>query len=497
MTDLTAPLYVDDGTGPRPATADDIRGPAGADGTDGVDGQDGAAGQDGVDGVDGAPGAAGPDDVLVGHAVPSFAGEPAGRGLVWTGAGWARDTYATAAALAAGLAGKSNVGHGHAIADVAALQGTLDAKALAADLAAEQAARAAGDALALPKAGGTMTGALTLAGNPANALHAAPRQYVDAAIAALLNGAGGAYDTLKELQDLLVADEATAAGLAATVAGKLAAAANLSDLANAATARVNLGLNTAATHAHGDYDAAGAAAAAQAAAIAASQPASAVLAAIAALAPTAYGRALLELADAAALRAAAGLGTLATKNAVAVGDLSFDPATQAELDTVDAVHRLMMRFGVNLGGAAAAATWIMFPGSSAVSLLASGATAAAALYLDPARYAAPAGKTLKIKIAGTVMANAVTAPGTNFTIGLYPVTSWGGASGSQPTIATIGAAVASFAINAPAAGAHAAPSENEADFPAAGYYVLAFVTAGATAANSHLNIVGDLAWRHA
>jgi hypothetical protein len=70
---------------------------------------------------------------------------------------------------------------------------------------------------------------------------------ISTAINNLLNGAGAAYDTLKELQDLIVADESTASALSITVAGKLAKASNLSDLANPATARTNLGLGTMAT----------------------------------------------------------------------------------------------------------------------------------------------------------------------------------------------------------------------------------------------------------
>lgn len=160
-------------------------------------------------------------------------------------------------------------------------------------------AQATADA-ALPKAGGTMTGKIVLDGDPTQSLHPATRQYVLAEIAALVNGAPGILDTLGEIAAQLGTDESAVAALTATVAGKLSASLNLSDLTNAGTARTNLGLGTAATHAHGDYDASGAAAAAQAA----SQPLDSDLTAIAALTTTTFGRALLETADAAAARTA-------------------------------------------------------------------------------------------------------------------------------------------------------------------------------------------------
>jgi len=81
--------------------------------------------------------------------------------------------------------------------------------------------------LDLPKTGGTMSGAIAMGtnkitgmGDPTSAQDAATKAYTDLQINNLVNGAGAAYDTLKEIADLLVADESTAAALATTVASK-------------------------------------------------------------------------------------------------------------------------------------------------------------------------------------------------------------------------------------------------------------------------------------
>jgi hypothetical protein len=77
---------------------------------------------------------------------------------------------------------------------------------------------AAGAPLDSPAFTGVPTAPTAAAGT--NTTQLATTAFVQAVKNALLNGAGGAYDTLKELQDLLVADESTAAALATTVASK-------------------------------------------------------------------------------------------------------------------------------------------------------------------------------------------------------------------------------------------------------------------------------------
>jgi hypothetical protein len=72
---------------------------------------------------------------------------------------------------------------------------------------------------------------------------AARASALTAAVTGLVNSAPGAMDTLGEIAALLSSDESVAGALATTVAGKLAIASNLSDLANASTARTNLGVN--------------------------------------------------------------------------------------------------------------------------------------------------------------------------------------------------------------------------------------------------------------
>ena len=82
---------------------------------------------------------------------------------------------------------------------------------------------------------------------------AASKNYVDTAVAGVVDAAPAALDTLNELAAALGDDANFSTTVTTSIGEKLAKASNLSDLTNAATARTNLGLGTAATTASTAY----------------------------------------------------------------------------------------------------------------------------------------------------------------------------------------------------------------------------------------------------
>lgn len=80
-----------------------------------------------------------------------------------------------------------------------------------------------------------------------NTTQAASTAFVQTAVSNLVNGAGAALDTLKELADALGNDANFSTTITTSIGTKLTKSSNLSDLTSVSTARTNLGLGTIAT----------------------------------------------------------------------------------------------------------------------------------------------------------------------------------------------------------------------------------------------------------
>lgn len=136
-----------------------------------------------------------------------------------------------------------------------------------------------------------------------------------------------------------------------------------------------------------------------------------------------------------------------------------------------------------------------FLSSTFGNIAATGAAGSAsfAFSLDPADFAANA-RTTKLRMRSTLITNAV-ASATNFNAELRPVGTFGGASGTTPAIATVGATTITNNYTTPAANASLPLTSADVNFPAAGVYVFTVTIGAAMAAGSTVVILYELLMR--
>jgi hypothetical protein len=132
--------------------------------------------------------------------------------------------------------------------------------------------------------------------------------------------------------------------------------------------------------------------------------------------------------------------------------------------------------------------------STGVAVAGAVGTGAWVFYLDPADWLANA-RTSKLRLRGQIVTNNVAAA-TNFTIGLYPVTTIGAASGSDPGV-NVGTVVSGSQATFVAPAASSALRVDSTDFnaPAAGFYIFAIAINAGMAAGSRVIAEAQLQMR--
>lgn len=119
----------------------------------------------------------------------------------------------------------------------------------------------------------------------------------------------------------------------------------------------------------------------------------------------------------------------------------------------------------------------------------------ASFIYDPADLLAGS-RTTKMRLRVRCTTNSV-APSVTYTAGLYPVTAFGGGSGTPPTVATLGTVVTGSTVvfASPGAATNTVSLSSEFNAPASGNYVFAVATSALANANSTVLFVVELQYR--
>lgn len=171
----------------------------------------------------------------------------------------------------------------------------------------------------------------------------------------------------------------------------------------------------------------------------------------------------------------------------------------AMLEAMLATYSPFARAAALQTSSAGAATFLMslanVPASNITPTTASGVPNLHVIDIDPALYAI-SGRTTVLRLKLAVVPNAV-APAITFTAGLYPISTYGGASGVEPTVASLGTVVSGSTVAIASPGAAARTVATGADFtmPSAGAYALAVATTGFPAAGSFNDVHVNMSMR--
>lgn len=175
-------------------------------------------------------------------------------------------------------------------------------------------------------------------------------------------------------------------------------------------------------------------------------------------------------------------GTLALRDSTGTDFVMMD--NRFDLKAIN--RRLLMGRTRITAAQAAGQYWF----TEAATLVGTGiATPLAGIYIDPADFPTIAGKAALLNLKVQLYTNDV-APGSNFTIGLYPVTRPSTSGGSGVLIYSPGTVLtgSTVAFNTPAADGAFNGGSGDFAIPAAGHYALGFVTNAAIATSAHVHL---------